>query len=210
VLDSPIVRNAVAAALASAAAALLYRKSTKVNDGDDVDWSVDTEVADYQPPQAKRSTARKVRRKAADAANTASVKARAAVSKAAKSEMTQAARAAVKKTAKAAVEKTAKAAVARTVEAITGTRPESKSAVLEESPTEASLGLRPRRTRSDTGSARKSRKTRPEVGAAGMLGPGVAGEAEASADTLGSTGASTVPESKPASPEEHLVESNSN
>jgi hypothetical protein len=205
VLDSPIVRNAVAAALASAAAALLYRKSTEVDDRADVDWAVDDDVAVYEVPRAKRSTAKKMRQKATAAAGSLSTATGAAVSKAARSEVAEVAKAVVKKTAKAAAKKTAKAAVARTVDAIVGTQRGRKAAVEAEPAAGAGTIQRLRKTRSDSGVSRTPRKTRAELGVPSATEFGSVADTETSAIAVSSS-AAIIPEVMPGATDEQTAE----
>jgi hypothetical protein len=163
-LDSPVVRNAVAAALASAAAALLYRKSKKVGDDDDFALALENEVDEVYAAPAQRSAAKRARQKATNAAVKVSDATSAAVSKAARSPVAKAARKAAVETGKVVVEKATKAATAKALKAIASI-PNGRNAVPKATtaPAEVTPG---RKTRSDAGTRRTPRQTRPEVGAA--------------------------------------------
>jgi hypothetical protein len=189
--------------LASAAAALLYKKSTRV-DEDDVDSLIDGEFTQYGAPAPKRSAAKKMRQKATAAAGTVSKTARAAVSKAAHSDVTEVAKAVVKKTAKAAAKKTAKAAVARTVDAIVGTKRGRKAAVEAEPAAGTGTIQRHRKTRSDAGVSRTPPRTRAEVGAPSAAEFGGVAGTEASAVALGGA-ATTIPEVMPEATDEQTA-----
>jgi hypothetical protein len=205
-----MVRNALAAVLASAAAALVYSKPGKAKKrGDDGQGS--REARSFNPKPEKHSpaqrVAKKARKKAAAATETVSGAAKIArttVSAAVKSEVAQAATRGVAKAAKSAAIKAAKRA--KPAAAGRSTRVQTAPAAPAIDVT-SSLGTPKRKTRSDSGTKRTPRKTRAAVGAPGALQTSDFGETETSSLALAAPNAnSTAPEVVPGSVDEQVSE----
>jgi hypothetical protein len=126
----------VAAVLASAAAALLYRSSSKAGDREDSGHARGTENDSYGTTQSEHGAAKRAKRKASAAADTVAKTAKAAAQKAGKNTIV--------KTAKTAVEKGGKVAVKRV-------RSFSKAAVAPTETAERSADKRARKAQSHAG-----------------------------------------------------------
>jgi hypothetical protein len=185
-----MVRNAVAAVLASAAAALLYRSANKADDQDDRGRGGDTDNDRYHAPPSRQSVVRQAQRKAAAAAETVSKTAKKAVNKAAKKPLV--------KTAKAAGEEGAKAAV-NAARRLSTALPTETAEIPADKPK--------RKARSDAG-VKRGQKARAPSEPPEILDLTVFSDTEARSAVLSSATA-PQPEATPASTDDEVAEARS-
>jgi hypothetical protein len=190
VLGSPIVLNALAAGVASVVAALLSKNLKDARPNDDRTRTKGIKLDGLESEPAERSSVRRAGQKAAVAADT--------ISKAAKKTVSKTAKKAVVNTAKAAVAKNAKAAV-------TIVQRLSKAAAAGDETAGYSTNKPRRKTRSDVGIKRGSRKVRAQSASPVVLEVTALGDTKTSPVALRSATA-VIPQVPQGSSDEQATE----